>query len=248
MLLLLLLAILPEATPKLICVLSDCSIDGAEPAHPNCTLDHFLTENLTPVIQREAAQIGTNSRGSFLNIIGSNSGPFCVAMEVLLVIQNDDKIDPSKLQLSARCRQKGMFNYDLTLELVGHVSSGRLKCFRRFDNETDQCKRVRNDRLRLTTLDGGGMRVENLNRNGKFLGGLDFEKEKVGPVRNEPCDCKKYDRLSEKYLFCEEDAAVGLDDSIGKYVAYVIAAFYVAIVGISVLAYFLFLKSVIEVS
>lgn len=139
MLLLLLLLILPEAAPKLICVLSDCSIDGSEPAHPNCTLDHFLTKGLTPVIHRDSAQSGANSRGSFLDIIGSNSEPLCVAMEVVsFVTQNEDKTDPSKIQLSAVCRQKGMSNYDVTLEVVRHVPNGPLKCFQRFNNERDQ--------------------------------------------------------------------------------------------------------------
>lgn len=84
------------------------------------------------------------------------------------------------------------------------------------------------------------MRVENLKRNGKIVGQLDFEKEKVWPVRNEPCDCKKYERLFDKYLFSQEEK---LDESSWKYVSYVIAAFFVVIVGISVLAYFLVLKS-----
>lgn len=218
----LIVTILRTVTPDLICELSDCSIPGVRPAHPNCTEDHFTRLNLMPVADQPSSK--RRIRGSLLDVSASVTDPSCVIFSTQFS-NFKDPAKPRKLVGRTMCQNTELYVYALSFGVV-RVSGGRLRCMHLFYNVTDQCKALRGDLLRVRVA-GRSVEVENLDLDGEIVGKMKFV-ERNGTFDPEPeCDCKEFDGLARRYIDC-------LVDSAGeKLIAYGVAAgFIVVILGV----------------
>lgn len=230
--LLLKLTLVPVAKPELICELSDCSLPGAKPAHENCTEDHFISLNLMPIVRINS----TSTAGSLLQVAGSVPDPNCITLTLQFTTQKDPAKD-RKFHIGSICHNPEFFHYGLGFEMLRVGSSRRLKCFVPFFNETEQCRTMRNDLLRIRA-DGRGIEMENFNRNGdQIIGRMKFLKRNHSVDLFGNCDCKEFGKLNHRYILCKDDSEI----LIKKHAAYSIAAGFVIICVMSVI-YFLLVK------